>query len=317
MQATLEDLPAQPYVLLPLQWGRGLGLGRNDPPDATALTEDHLLVEVRDAGGALVPGTLSYRQLPFTSELESYRPWWRPGALLEHEGRYSMRIVVPEPPLSPEYRDCPYTAFEATVELVVRAETFTQVAVVTSVDVEEVDTVFGYGACGQNGADHPCATPTSVCCSDPPLGRLFRVGATVEPMVGSPEFYLVSYEIRSPHVPPGASPFPFDLPLDADFSYLTRGTHGPLVPNEECARATITNLMDDSKLVSEWTCARPEDFTPTTPFQGCDPVMCREAASLVEPGEPDEPERSGGCVGGGVALWGVFALGLWARRRGV
>lgn len=313
----LEDLPEQPYVLLPLEWAKQYGSLEFPPPDSSTLEDTHLVVEVRDAAGELVAGTLSLREMPFFSSSATHPPWWRPREPLEPGGRYTLRVEVQTPFGSGTYDGCPWTAFEDTLELSVRAEPIELRSVVTSVRIEEVTSGVGYGACGQSDEERRCDSPRSVCCPDPPRGRMFRIAATVEPMIGSALYYLASYEIRSPYVSPDQAVFGLTLPLPPELLYTTRGKHGPLVPDEECARATITNLMDDSKLVSEWTCARPEDFTPTTPFQGCDPVMCREAASLVEPGEPDEPERSGGCVGGGVALWGVFALGLWARRRGV
>lgn len=312
---TLEDLPEQPYVLLPLEWAMQYG-GRDFlPPDSGALKDTHLLVEVRDAAGALVAGTLSLKEMPFTSSRPTHRPWWRPREPLEAGASYTMRVEVPGPPTYDNYDGCPWTAFEDSLELSVRSEPLELRAVVSSVRIEEVASSHGYGACGQGEAERRCDFPRSVCCPDPPRGRSFRIAATVEPMIGGAVYYLASYEVRSPYVSQDQSVFGLTLPLVPELGYTTRGSHGPLVPNEECARVTVTNLMDDTRLVSDWTCASIDDFRPTTAPRGCDPEMCRQAAGFVDVVEPGESERPGGCGGGGVVLWGVFVVGLWARRR--
>lgn len=230
---------------------------------------------------------------------------------------YSMRVAVLEP-VRASNEQCPWTAFEVELALRVRAESVVERAEVTSVRVEEAATPYGYAPCGQSEAERPCRSSDSLCCPDPPLGRSFRIAASVQPFVGGHIYYLASYEVRSPLLADFVA-VPFVRPFTGEYVHLTPGAHGPVIPEEECARVTIINLMDDREVVSDWACAGPSDYLPAGDDGFCDPDWCAQLSSadtVAEPVEPGGGERPGGCSAGGVALWGVFAVGLWIRRLG-
>lgn len=314
----LEGLPAgQPFVLLPIDWPTNFGFSPLDPPDHAALGESHLRVEVRGPLGRVMPGVLHFRETLLTWPVE-HQVWWRPAEALEPATTYSMRVEVKEPVRS-SGEQCPWTAFEVELELRVRAESVVERAEVTSVFIEEVATPYGYAPCGKSEAERPCRSTDSLCCPDPPLGRSFRIAASVQPFVGGHIYYLASYEVRSPHLEDNAA-FPFARPFTGEYVHLTSGAHGPLIPNEECARVTITNLMDDSRLVSDWACAGPSDYRPATDDGFCDADWCAQLSTpdgVAEPAEPGASERSGGCAaGGGDLLMWLLGVAFVFRRSG-
>ena len=181
-EITVSGLPERPWVFVPVYWTSTLSPSGEGPAPAYALGRDGLVVEVRDAAGAFVPGELATRgaREPVFRGLE-HRLRWRPVAPLVSGAEYVMTVHVAAGPASSNPACWAPEAFTRTVRLEVAAAPLTlPVPTVTSVRTGDAwSDLRLYGLCDGSEGQQACADVPEVCCWWPLLVRSRRVEVEV------------------------------------------------------------------------------------------------------------------------------------------
>lgn len=293
----ISDAPLTPHVLLPLRWERQHTSG--GPGDE--LEPPVLTVEVRDAVGDLVEGTVAVRPASAMPSIQllTYTPRWVPAAPLEAGATYVIEVSVEAPPDDGAFTGCAYEALTREVSVATAALEPAPIGLI--IDLASSDTLHhetSYGPCGDQADEAQCGEHPGVCCAR--TSAVWRLLVAQLRLDGTPpgagRYHAVwatgDYDGEARHSG-YAYPVPEVQVVTRYFEWPLDGAGAPLEPDALCVTATLYDLLAETDETFT-ACADPLQHAAASPPAEltCAPHLCAEHAPDpgAEPGPDAGPE---------------------------